>query len=150
MYPHNASHIQQPQSTRPTLVLDNLIKNSEIDSAKRGATRASAEAEQAKALLETARTEVQLTAERADEAVAAVERATRDGATALEETRRMYEERLEGSKLDCDARARAAEDRSRQTEHDRQRAETARQAATRELARLQVCGYSCGIVDSYR
>lgn len=81
---------------------------------------------------------MRLTGERADEAVAALARATRDGVTALEETRRMYEERLDASKVDCDARARAAEDRARTVEHERQRAETARQAANKELARLQV------------
>ncbi|CAB1110768.1 unnamed protein product [Ectocarpus sp. CCAP 1310/34] len=90
------------------------------------------------ALHETARAEVRLTAERADEAVAAVTRATRDGATALEETRRMYEERVEASQADRDARVKSAEERARAAEHERQRAEAARQAASKELARLQV------------
>ena len=58
--------------------------------------------------------------------------------------------------MDCDARARAAEDRARAVEHERQRAETGRQAANKELARMQVliewgigrraaraCGRSC-------
>lgn len=113
-------------------------QNTEIETCRRTSTRASAEAEQATALLETARDEVRLTGERADEAVAAVARATREGATALGETRRMYEDRVEASKMDCDARARAAEDRARAVEHERQRAEAARQATSKELARLQV------------
>eukprot|EP00904_Undaria_pinnatifida_P004340 jgi/Undpi1/13907/HiC_scaffold_9.g03558.m1 len=112
--------------------------NAEIETSRRAATRSVAEAEQATALLETARAEVRLTAERADDAAAAVARVTREGATALEETRRMYEERVETSKMDCDTRARAAEDRVRVVEHERQRAETGRQAANKELARLQV------------
>ncbi|CBN77933.1 Hypothetical leucine rich repeat protein [Ectocarpus siliculosus] len=110
----------------------------EIDASRRAATRAKAEAEQATALHETARAEVRLTAERADEAVAAVARATRDGATALEETRRMYEERVEASQADRDARVKSAEERARAAEHERQRAEAVRQAASKELARLQV------------
>lgn len=81
---------------------------------------------------------MRLTAERADEAVAAVARATRDGATALEETRRMYEERVEASQADRDARVKSAEERARAAEHERQRTEAARQAASKELARLQV------------
>ncbi|CAM9542158.1 unnamed protein product, partial [Scytosiphon promiscuus] len=112
--------------------------NTEIDSTRRTAARATAEAEQATALHETARAEVRLTGERADEAVAAVARATRDGATALEDTRRMYEERVEASQADRDARVKAAEERSRAAEHERQRAEAARQATSKELARLQV------------
>lgn len=81
---------------------------------------------------------MRLTGERADEAVAAVARATRDGATALEELRRMYEERVEASQADRDARVKAAEERARAAEHERQRAEATRQAASKELARLQV------------
>lgn len=117
---------------------DRFAQNTEIETSRRAATRSVAEAEQATALLETARAEVRLTAERADDAAAAVARVTREGATALEETRRMYEERVETSKMDCDTRARAAEDRVRVVEHERQRAETGRQAANKELARLQV------------
>lgn len=115
-----------------------IDQSAEVERSRRAATRASAEAEQATALLETARAEVTLVAERADEAVAGVARATRDGASALDDTRRMYEERLESCKSDCEARARAAEDRARAVEHERQRAEAARQAASKELARLQV------------
>lgn len=103
--------------------------------------RATAEAEQATTLHETAKAEVRLTGERADEAVAAVSRATREAATALEETRRMYEERVEASHADRDARVKAAEERARAAEHERQRAEAARQAASKELARLQVWVY---------
>eukprot|EP00752_Nemacystus_decipiens_P006959 g6244.t1 len=110
----------------------------EVDTSKRAAMRATAEAEQATTLHETAKAEVRLTGERADEAVAAVSRATREAATALEETRRMYEERVEASHADRDARVRAAEERARAAEHERQRAEAARQAASKELARLQV------------
>lgn len=120
-----------------------ITQNVELETSRRAATRACAEAEQATALLETARAEIRLTGERADESVAAVARATRDGATALEETRRMYEERVEASKMDCDARARAAEDRARAADHERQRVEAARQAANKELARTQAGG--CGI-----
>ena len=115
-----------------------LAQNTEIETSRRTATRSLAETEQATALLETARAEVRLTGERADDAAAVVARVTREGATALEETRRMYEERVETSKMDCDARARAAEDRARAVEHERQRAETGRQAANKELARMQV------------
>ncbi|CAM9816556.1 unnamed protein product [Pylaiella littoralis] len=110
----------------------------EVDTSRRAVTRATAEAEQARALHETGRAEVRLTGERADEAVAAVARAARDGATALEETRRMYEERVEASRADRDARVKAAEERARAAEHERQRAEAARQAASKELARLEV------------
>lgn len=100
--------------------------------------RATAEAEQATTLHETAKAEVRITGERADEAVAAVAKATREAATALEETRRMYEERVEASHADRDARVKAAEERARAAEHERQRAEAARLAASKELARLQV------------
>lgn len=113
-------------------------QSTEIEACRRASTRSSADAEQATTLLETARAEVRLTGERADDAVAAVARVTREGATALEETRRMYEDRAEASRMDCDARAKAAEDRARAVEHERQRAEAARQAASKELARLQV------------
>lgn len=116
-------------------------QTAEVDTSKRAAMRAAAEAEQATTLHETAKAEVRLTGERADEAVAAVARATREAATALEETRRMYEERVEASHADRDARVRAAEERARAAEHERQRAEAARQAASKELARLQV--YLC-------
>ena len=120
---------------------NSLAQNSDIETVRRAAVRSASEAEQATALLETARAETKITAERADEAVAATARATRDGARALEDTRRMYQERLEACKLDNDARVKAAEDRARQTEHERQRTETARQAANKELARLQVCAW---------
>lgn len=113
-------------------------QNSEVEAAKRAAAQSASEAEQAIALLETARAEVTITAERADEAVAATARATRDGVKALEETRRMYEERLDACKLDNDARVKAVEDRARQSDHERQRTERARQEANKELVRLQV------------
>lgn len=120
-----------------------------METAKRASARALAEAEQATVLLETARAEVRLIAERADEATAGMARAVRDGATALDETRRMYEERTEATKADCDARACAAEDRSRVVEHERQRAEAARQAAHKELARLQAKRNQQGSVPQY-
>lgn len=131
---HLYSFFKQPAFSEPSP----LQQNAEVDTSKRAATRATAEAEQATTLHETARAEVRLTGERADEAVAVVTRATREAATALEETRRMYEERVEASHADRDARVKAAEERARVAEHERQRAEAARQAASKELARLQV------------
>lgn len=118
-----------------------------METIKRASTRATAEAEQATSLLDTARAEVRLTAERADEATAGMARAARDGVTTLDETRRMYEERVEAIKLECEARMRAAEDRSRAVEHERQRAEMSRQATCKELTRLQV---PCTLVSSSR
>lgn len=125
----------QARSERSSPSLD---QNAEVDTSKRAAMRATAEAEQATTLHETAKAEVRLTGERADEAVAAVARATREAAAALEETRRMYEERVEAAHADRDARVKATEERARASEHERQRAEAARQAASKELARLQV------------
>lgn len=126
-YPHSLTRFPPP-----------LQQTGEVDTSKRAAMRATAEAEQATTLHETAKAEVRLTGERADEAVAAVARATREAATSLEETRRMYEERVEASHADRDARVKAAEERARAADHERQRAEAARQAASKELARLQV------------
>lgn len=53
----------------------------------------------------------------------------------------MYEERVEASDADRDARVKAAEERARAPDHERQRAEASRQAASKELARLQVWVY---------
>lgn len=84
--------------------------------------------------------------------MAAVARATREAATTLEETRRMYEERVEASQADRDARVKAAEERASAAQHERQRAEAARQAASKELARLQVTrdAAACGAQANYK
>lgn len=72
-------------------------------------------------------------------------RATREGKAALEDTRRMYEERMEAARADSATRIHAAEERARTADLERQRAEASRQAAHKELTRLQVDDVCCGL-----
>ena len=88
--------------------------------------------------------------ERADEGSSNAARAARESTAALEDTRRMYEEQLESTRLDSDTRVRAAEDRVRAAEHQIHRAEASRQASQKEIARLQVSGANKKNVSSSR
>jgi chromosome segregation ATPase len=113
-------------------------REGELDAASRAARRDAAVKDGLENSLETAQAEVQLLKSRIDEQIAMSSKAASSARNSAEETRRMYEDRIESIKRDADQRAQGAVDRAKAAEYDAQRAEAARQASLKELSRVQV------------
>ncbi|CAM9785156.1 unnamed protein product [Chrysoparadoxa australica] len=108
------------------------------DALRRSAKRSETIQHQMENAFETAQCEVRLLKDRIDEHVAMACKATADSKQALDETRRVWEERIEAVTQDYEARLSSAAERVKTAEHDRNRSEAAKQASARELARLQL------------